>query len=187
MLYEKKIIRLSVDLNSEEQCREYKHLLLEKLPKSNSNDWQNIVPNLLKWAEINVSEETQMRAYKQAENILKNPSFEFIFAPDTLAEVQFSTIVESVGAIPIVGVIDRLVLSQDSALIIDFKTNQEVPSSIDEVPLGILKQMGAYAVSMQKVFPKKNIELGIIWTHSAELMKIDVNRAVSSIGSIRMT
>ena len=163
------------------------HLLLEKLPKSNSNDWQNIVPNLLKWAEIYVSEETQTRAYKQAENILKNPSFEFIFAPDVLAEVQFSTIVESVGGIPIVGVIDRLVLSQDSALIIDFKTNQEVPSSIDEVPLGILKQMGAYAASMQKVFPKKNIELGIIWTHSAELMKIDVNRAVSSIDSIRMT
>ena len=160
------------------------HLLLEKLPKSNSNDWQNIVPNLLKWAEIYVSEETQTRAYKQAENILKNPSFEFIFAPDVLAEVQFSTIVESVGGIPIVGVIDRLVLSQDSALIIDFKTNQEVPSSIDEVPLGILKQMGAYAASMQKVFPKKNIELGIIWTHSAELMKIDVNRAVSSIDSI---
>ena len=163
------------------------HLLLEKLPKSNSNDWQNIVPNLLKWAEIYVSEETQTRAYKQAENILKNPSFEFIFAPDVLAEVQFSTIVESVGGIPIVGVIDRLVLSQDSALIIDFKTNQEVPSSIDEVPLGVLKQMGAYAASMQKVFPKKNIELGIIWTHSAELMKIDVNRAVSSIDSIRMT
>ena len=163
------------------------HLLLEKLPKSNSNDWQNIVPNLLKWAEIYVPEETQTRAYKQAENILKNPSFEFIFAPDVLAEVQFSTIVESVGGIPIVGVIDRLVLSQDSALIIDFKTNQEVPSSIDEVPLGILKQMGAYAASMQKVFPKKNIELGIIWTHSAELMKIDVNRAVSSIDSIRMT
>ena len=163
------------------------HLLLEKLPKSNSNDWQNIVPNLLKWAEIYVPEETQTRAYKQAENILKNPSFEFIFAPDVLAEVQFSTIVESVGGIPIVGVIDRLVLSQESALIIDFKTNQEVPSSIDEVPLGILKQMGAYAASMQKVFPKKNIELGIIWTHSAELMKIDVNRAVSSIDSIRMT
>ena len=163
------------------------HLLLEKLPKSNSTDWLNTVPNLLKWAEINVSEETQIRAYKQAENILKNPSFEFIFAPDTLSEVQFSTIVESVGEIPIVGVIDRLVLSQDSALIIDFKTNQEVPSSIDEVPLGVLKQMGAYAASMQKVFPKKNIELGIIWTHSAELMKIDVNRAVSSIGSLRMT
>ena len=163
------------------------HLLLEKLPKSNSNDWQNIVPNLLKWAEIYVSEETQTRAYKQAENILKNPSFEFIFAPDVLAEVQFSTIVESVGGIPIVGVIDRLVLSQDSALIIDFKTNQDVPSSIDEVPLGVLKQMGAYAASMQKVFPKKNIELGIIWTHSAELMKIDVNRAVSSLDSIRMT
>ena len=163
------------------------HLLLEKLPKSNSDDWHNIVPNLLKWAEINVSEETQIKAYKQAERILKNPSFEFIFAADTLAEVQFSTIVESVGGIPIVGVIDRLVLSQESALIIDFKTNQEVPSSIDEVPLGILKQMGAYAASMQKVFPKKNIELGIIWTHSAELMKIDVNRAVSSLDSIRMT
>ena len=162
------------------------HLLLEKLPKSNSNDWQNIVPNLLKWAEIYVSEETQIRAYKQAENILKKPSFEFIFAPDVLAEVQFSTIVESVGGIPIVGVIDRLVLSQDSALIIDFKTNQEVPSSIDEVPMNSKKQMGAYAASMQKYF-QKNIELGIIWTHSAELMKIDVNRAVSSMNSIRMT
>ena len=43
------------------------------------------------------------------------------------------------------------------------------------------------AASMQKVFPEKNIELGIIWTHSAELMKIDVNTALSSIEPIRMT
>jgi hypothetical protein len=40
---------------------------------------------------------------------------------------------------------------------------------------------------MQKIFPEKNIELGIIWTHSAELMKIDVNTALSSIEPIRMT
>ena len=94
---------------------------------------------------------------------------------------------ESLGKLPIVGVIDRLVLSEDSACIIDFKTNREVPSCVDQVPRGILQQMGAYAASMQKVFPEKNIELGIIWTHSAELMKIDVNTALSSIEPIRMT
>ena len=157
------------------------HLFLEKLPKTNPDNWQKILPNLLKWAEITVSEETQIKAYKQAEKILKKRSFEFIFAPDTLAEVQFSTIVKSIGVLPIVGVIDRLVISEDSALVIDFKSNQEVPTSVDEIPLGILKQMGAYAVSMQKVFPKKIIELGIIWTQSAELMKIDVNKALSSL------
>jgi ATP-dependent helicase/nuclease subunit A len=160
------------------------HLFLEKLPKTNPDNWQKILPNLLKWAEITVSEETQIKAYKQAEKILKKQSFEFIFAVDTLAEVQFSTIVKSIGVLPIVGVIDRLVISEDLALIIDFKTNKEVPTSVDEIPLGILKQMGAYAVSMQKVFPKKIIELGIIWTHSAELMKIDVNKALSSIDAI---
>jgi ATP-dependent helicase/nuclease subunit A len=157
------------------------HLLLEKLPKTNPDNWQNILPNLLAWAEITVAEETQIKAYKQAEKILKKRSFDFIFAPHTLAEVQFSTIVKSIGVLPIVGVIDRLVISEDSALVIDFKSNQEVPTSVDEIPLGILKQLGAYAVSMQKVFPKKIIELGIIWTHSAELMKIDVNKALSSL------
>jgi ATP-dependent helicase/nuclease subunit A len=95
--------------------------------------------------------------------------------------------VEPLGKLPIFGVIDRLVLSEDLACIIDFKTNREVPSCVDQVPLGILQQMGAYAASMQKVFPEKNIELGIIWTHSAELMKIDVNTALSSIEPIRMT
>jgi ATP-dependent helicase/nuclease subunit A len=160
------------------------HLFLEKLPKTNPDNWQNILPNLLTWAEITVAEEMQIKAYKQAEKILKKQSFEFIFAVDTLAEVQFSTIVKSIGVLPIVGVIDRLVISEDLALIIDFKTNKEVPKSVDEIPLGILKQMGAYAVSMQKVFPKKIIELGIIWTQSAELMKIDVNKALSSIDAI---
>ena len=139
---------------------------------------------LLNWAEITVAEEMQTKAFKQAEKILKKKSFEFIFAPDTLAEVQFSTIVKSIGVLPILGVIDRLVISENSVFIIDFKTNQEVPTSVDEIPLGILKQMGAYAISMQKVFPKKIIELGIIWTHSAELMKIDVNKALSSIDAI---
>ena len=163
------------------------HLLLEKLPKINPNNWQTTLPNILKWADINVSDEIQNKAYKQAKKIINDPSFEFIFAPETLAEVQFSTIVEPLGKLPIVGVIDRLVLSEDLACIIDFKTNREVPSCVDQVPLGILQQMGAYAASMQKVFPEKNIELGIIWTHSAELMKIDVNTALSSIEPIRMT
>ena len=85
--------------------------------------------------------------------------FEFIFAPETLAEVQFSTIVEPLGKLPIVGVIDRLVLSEDLACIIDFKTNREVPSCVDQVPLGILQQMGAYAASMQKVFTKKKYRI----------------------------
>ena len=131
------------------------HLLLEKLPKTNSDNWQNILHNLLNWAEITVAEEMQTKAFKQAEKILKKKSFEFIFAPDTLAEVQFSTIVKSIGVLPILGVIDRLVISENSVFIIDFKTNQEVPTSVDEIPLGILKQWVLMLSQCKKYFQKK--------------------------------
>ena len=68
------------------------------------------------------------------------------------------------------GIIDRLIVSHDRVMIVDFKTNAAVPASPEKTPHGLLRQMGAYAHAISKVYPDRTIETAILWTRSATLM-----------------
>ena len=50
--------------------------------------------------------------------------------------------------------------------------DQVVPSSPDQTPEGLLRQMGAYQESLAKIFPDHTIEVAILWTQTAQLMTL---------------
>ena len=57
-------------------------------------------------------------------------------------------------------------------LIVDFKTNSRVPERPEDVPEGLLRQLGAYASALAQVYPGRRIETAILWTATAALMDI---------------
>jgi len=66
---------------------------------------------------------------------------------------------------------------------IDFKTNAAVPENESDVPLGILRQMGAYQSALEQVFPNHLVKTSIVWTANASLMDVShdiVREALSS-------
>lgn len=102
-------------------------------------------------------------------SVLDDPALSFIFAPDTLAEVALTA---SLGDDPLYGVIDRLIVTPDRILAIDFKTNRTVPDSAASCPEGLLRQMGAYAHALRAIYPDRRIETAILWTRSGSLMPL---------------
>ena len=70
----------------------------------------------------------------------------------------------------IYGIIDRLIVGSNNVQIIDFKTNSTVPKTANKIPLGILRQMGAYKLAIEEIYPGKEVSCYILWT---AIKKID--------------
>ncbi|WP_413717913.1 double-strand break repair helicase AddA [Silicimonas sp. MF1-12-2] len=89
-----------------------------------------------------------------------------LFSGEALAEVDVGALLPTIQA-RISGTIDRLVIEPERVTVIDFKTNPVVPASEDDVPEGLLRQMGAYLEAVEQIFPGREIELNILWTKTA--------------------
>lgn len=96
-------------------------------------------------------------------------SFPYIFTPASMAEVPI--IGELDGKI-ISAKIDRLVINDDSVIIVDYKTNRPAASSPEEVPPLYIKQLATYKRLLEKIYPHKNIETYILWTNTCNMMKL---------------
>ncbi len=141
------------------------HLLLEHLPGLAPGDWEHAAENLL--ADVPEAERTGLLA--EARAVLAAPELAPIFAPDALAEVPVTA---PLGARRLHGVIDRLIITPERVLAVDFKTNATVPGHAGECPEGLMRQMGAYAVALAQIFPGRTIETALLWTRTAQLMPL---------------
>jgi ATP-dependent helicase/nuclease subunit A len=145
------------------------HALLEHLPKVESGDWPTFAAQILNSGEDKTTTDEAATLLAEVVPILENPDLKPLFASGTLAEVP---VVTQIDGQPLYGVIDRLVLTENHVLVVDFKSNAAVPAAIKEVPEGLLQQMGAYAAALAQIYPDRQIETAILWTKTAELMHL---------------
>ncbi len=80
----------------------------------------------------------------------------------------------------ILGDIDRLVVEDRKVTAVDFKSNQIVPERAEDVPSGILAQMGAYLHALKQVFQGFEIEIAVLWTEENRYMSIPHNFAIEA-------
>ena len=141
------------------------HLLLEHLPFGAADRWASAAPRIL--PDMEAAELNSLLA--EAAGVLQAPDLAPFFAPDTLAEVPVTA---PLFHRRLHGVIDRLIVQETHIRVADFKSNAVIPATPDDCPDGILRQMGAYLVALEQIYPDRSIELGIIWTRSATFMPL---------------
>ena len=144
------------------------HLLLEHLGTLPEDRRPATVPHILALAEELPEHTDQIAA--EALAVLAAAPLAHVFAPGTLAEIPVSADIAPVGRIN--GIIDRLIVTEDTVIAADFKTNRTVPRRPEDVPDGLLRQMGAYAAALAQIWPDKRIETGLIWTATQEWMAL---------------
>ncbi|WP_417597672.1 double-strand break repair helicase AddA [Pararhodobacter oceanensis] len=104
--------------------------------------------------------------------VLRAPELAEVFANEALVEVALSG---TWAGRAIWGMIDRLIVTQDRVLAIDYKSNRMVPAQAKDTPEGLLRQMGAYAHMLRAIYPERRIEMAVLWTATATLMPLDAD------------
>lgn len=104
--------------------------------------------------------------------LIREPSLAEIFTQGAICEVAFSAHFPALGDAPVFGTIDRLDVGADDVLVIDYKSNRSVPDSPEQIPDGILRQLGAYAAAMAQIYPDRTIRTAILWTEGRRLMEV---------------
>ena len=102
--------------------------------------------------------------------LLQDKRFGSVFGPRSQAEVP---VMGRVGDKIISGQIDRLVVTDDKVIIVDYKTNRPAAQTLQDVPPSYLKQMKAYRELISRIYPDLSVETYILWTNTAQMMKIE--------------
>lgn len=139
------------------------HRLLEHLPLHPPEGWEAAARGLLPDLPDVAPVLAEARAVLSAEHLAE------ALVPHALLEVAVTA---EVAGRRLSGTIDRLVVEPDRVLAVDYKTNRVVPDRPEEVPEGILRQMGAYAEALAQIYPGRTIETAILWTQAARLMRL---------------
>src|SRR5229473_1408677 len=106
--------------------------------------------------------------------LIGDPRFAPVFAPGSRAEVSIVGRLERPGrsAALVSGQIDRLVVTPDEVLIVDFKTNHAPPKLPAEAPPGYVRQLALYRVVLQKLYLRLPVRAALLWTETPESMEI---------------
>ncbi len=146
------------------------HKLLQLLPEVSSVRRRQATEEFLRQNGEGFTSSQKQRIVQEVMDLVENPEFGVLFGANSRAEVPLMGL--SDGRI-ISGQIDRLVVEEDRVLIVDFKTNRPAATSAADVPPAYLKQMEAYEALVRQIYPGRRIELYILWTDTARMMKLN--------------
>ncbi len=104
---------------------------------------------------------------KDLTSLIAQPDLEWLWVPDALTEVGITADLSGFGRVH--GAIDRLIITSQKITIIDYKSNQIVPATPAETPLGLQRQLAVYQLALRQIYPDTVIEAAILWTHSGTL------------------
>ncbi len=150
------------------------HLLLEHLPGLPRAEWDAAAPRIL-GADPDLAP-LAPALLAEACGVLDDPETGPLLRAGALSEVALAAPHPS-GA-HVAGTVDRLEVGPDRVRAIDFKSNRVVPDEAAAVPDGLLRQMGAYAFALGRIYPGRHIELALLWTVGPRLMPLDTATAL---------
>ncbi len=106
--------------------------------------------------------------------LIADARFAAVFAAGSRAEVSIVGRLERPGLRPMLvsGQIDRLVVTPQQVLIVDFKTNHTPPASPAESPAGYVRQLALYRAVLGRLYPERGVHAALLWTETPELMEI---------------
>ncbi len=146
------------------------HKLLQFLPSNKSTDKKILIDRFLNHHGLSFSQTEKEKIKNEVINLISNKNLAPLFSQNSQAEVS---LMGQIDDVIISGQIDRLVITKDKVMIIDYKTNRPAAQKIEDVPNTYIKQMQAYRKLVSKLYPTKKIETYILWTNTTTVMKIE--------------
>ncbi|MFT8796260.1 double-strand break repair helicase AddA [Zymomonas mobilis] len=148
------------------------HALFERLPMLPVEEREKAG---LRWLETSAGvKDAALRnsLIKDACDAMSNPVYRDIFSEKALAEAPIAA---KVGEHVISGTVDRLWIDRDKKRvhIVDFKTGRRVPATKEQVSDAYQRQLAAYVVALEKIFPDYAIEASLLYTTAPKLVSFE--------------
>ncbi len=123
------------------------------------------------------SEDERAALARQVVALTVDLRFAPVFAPGSRAEVSIVGRLERPGQPKalVSGQIDRLVVTPNEVLIVDFKTNHTPPKTAAEAPRSYIRQLALYRAVLAKLYPQRIIHAALLWTETPEMMEISAS------------
>jgi ATP-dependent helicase/nuclease subunit A len=150
------------------------HRLLQSLPDLARERRRDAALKYLARNADDWTEEERAALAGSVTAVIEDPRFAAVFAAGSRAEVSIVGRLERHGRSPalVSGQIDRLAVTPDEVLIVDFKTNHAPPTLAAEAPAAYVRQLALYRGVLAKLYPKRAVRAALLWTEIPELMEI---------------
>ncbi|HWE05496.1 MAG TPA: 3'-5' exonuclease, partial [Rhizomicrobium sp.] len=160
------------------------HALLAHLPDLPAGERASVARRHLSLRGVDAENQEALLAETFA--ILDHPQFGAAFAPGSRAEAAIVADLPDLGTgARVSGRIDRLAVTADAVLAIDFKTNRPAPAHANDVAPLYLRQMALYWAALGKLFPGKRIDCALVWTEGPRLMALPAELLDGELARIR--
>ena len=149
------------------------HRLLELLPELPPERRPDACRRFLARPIHELDAAAQDEIAQETLRVLDDSVFTPLFGPGSRAEVRVAgEIVGTHGTSVLSGQVDRLVVTADGVLVLDYKTNRPPPQTEDEVAEIYLRQMAAYRAVLRGIYPGRTIGCALLWTDGPRLMPL---------------
>lgn len=154
------------------------HRLLEILPDIPAAERLQVAQGAALIALPDQTSNGRARDVNTVLEILSDPHFSDLFSGQGRAEVSLNGWIEKQdGSRYLVsGQIDRLLMTDTTITIVDYKTNRNPPATEDEVPAQYIAQLALYRKLLSDIYPNHGIEAALVWTSAPALMPLTRSR-----------
>lgn len=150
------------------------HKLLQTLPSLPENAQEHAALRYLRRIGHGWSADEKDRLWLSVRTILKNRDFASLFSDGSRAEVSIMGQVNVGGVLRAVsGRLDRLIVTHDAVLIVDYKTNRPPPRDESEIPHSHIVQMALYRALLSPIYPDKSVRAALVYTERPVLIQLD--------------
>jgi ATP-dependent helicase/nuclease subunit A len=145
------------------------HRLLQSLPELPITAREIAAKRFLALPTHDLTLEEQEEIRREIFGVLDHPEFAALFGPGSQAEVP---VVGLIGGYAMSAQIDRLAVTEDRVLIVDYKTLRPPPAAEENVAPIYLRQLAAYQAALARIYPDREIRCALLWTEGPRLMPI---------------
>jgi ATP-dependent helicase/nuclease subunit A len=163
------------------------HRLLQSLPELAAADREAAALRYLAQSAPDLSEDARIKLGREALNVIAHPDCAEIFGPDSRAEPELiAHIRDGDREIEIPARLDRLIVTKDSVIFADFKSDARVPTSLAEIPEQYLRQLAAYRAALAAAFPGRKLRALLIFTATPRVFEVPVESLESAWQTLKM-
>ena len=148
------------------------HRLLERLPELPVADRAAAAARMLA-RERDLDDAQRREMITAALSVLEDTRFAPVFGPGSRAEVALAGSAPGLPpGVAVSGRIDRLVITPERVLVVDYKTNRPAPERIEAADPAYVLQLSVYVAVLRRLYPDRPVEAALVWTDGPRLMAV---------------